>query len=149
MSFGDVDTLTLTFDKLRYISSGYDQYNESFAQLISLYKDGKMGEKEYRDAMIDGVLKYSALEFLALKAAFEIKKAINRGVFDATHVDAMAESSSHSLSSFFVAKNLPSKSTSEEKAVHHTCPKCGSSTKKSDKFCTNCGNTMRLQKIDS
>ncbi len=143
MSFGDVDTLTLTFDKLRYISSGYDQYNESFSQLIRLYKDGKMGEKEYRDAMIDAILKYSALEFLALKAVFEIKKTINRSTSGIMHLDTVTESpSSHSLSSFFVAKNLPSKSTPELKTQAVTCSKCGSNIKKSAKFCNNCGNTL-------
>lgn len=146
MSFGDVDTLTLTFDKLRYISGGYDQYNEAFVQLIALYKDGKITDLEYFSAMIDAVLKYSALEFLAIKSIFEIKKTIDRK--DPSNIESTStvieESSpqSRSLSSFFVAKNLPPKGISDAKPNDISCPKCGLFTKKSAKFCTNCGNTI-------
>src|SRR5574338_669920 len=141
MSFGDVDTLTLTFDKLRYISGGYDQYNEAFAQLIALYKDGKITDQEYFSAMIDSVLKYSALEFLAIKSIFEIKKTIDRN--DPSNIASTStgtkepSSQSRSLSSFFVAKNLSPKGISDEKPDSVSCLKCGLSTKKSAKFCTN------------
>lgn len=142
MSFGDVDTLTLTFDKLRYISSGYDQYNESFAQLVTLYKDGKIDEKQYRDAVIDSVLKYSALEFLALRSIFEIKKSIYGSSHNAEQPTSMMSlPSSPSLSSFFVAKDLHSKNKQEAKPTA-TCSKCGSGIKTSAKFCTSCGNTV-------
>ena len=144
MSFGDVDTLTLTFDKLRYISGGYDQYNEAFAQLIALYKDGKITDQEYFSTMIDSVLKYSALEFLAIKSIFEIKKTVYRNdpsnIASTPNVSEESSQQSRSLSSFFVAKNLPPKSVSDAKSNGISCQKCGLSTKKSAKFCTNCGN---------
>ena len=44
----------------------------------ALYKQGKLSEREYYYGMTDAVLKYSALEFLGLKAMFEIKKSLNR-----------------------------------------------------------------------
>src|SRR5512135_2640278 len=80
MAFGgdDVDTLALMFDKLQYIFRGYDSYIETFTQMQGLYKEGKLSEREYYHTMTDAVLKYSALEFLGLKAMFEIKKALNR-----------------------------------------------------------------------
>lgn len=145
MSFGDVDTLTLTFDKLRYISGGYDQYNEAFAQLIVLYKEGKITDREYFSAIIDSVLKYSALEFLAIKSIFEIKKTIDRNdpsnIAPTSTVIEESSSQPRSLSSFFVAKNLPPKGISDAKPSGISCPKCGLLMKKSAKFCTNCGNT--------
>lgn len=141
MSFGEVDTLTLTFDKLRYISSGYDQYNESFAQLVALYKDGKIDDKQYRDTILDSVLKYSALEFLALRSIFEIKKSIyGSSTSSVDSFSTMSPSSSPSISSFFVAKDLPS--SIKETKSNVTCPKCGTSIKKSAKFCTSCGNIV-------
>lgn len=145
MSFGDVDTLTLTFDKLRYISGGYDQYNEAFSQLISLYKDRKITDQEYFVAITDSILKYSALEFLALKSIFEIKKTIDRNdpsnISVASSTTNASSSQSPSVSSFFVAKNLPPTGISDAKP-NVTCSKCGLPTKKSVKFCTNCGNVV-------
>ena len=80
MEFGgdDVDTLALMFDKLQYIFRGYDQYIQAFTEMQGLYKQGKIAERDYYYGMTDAVLKYSALEFLGLKAMFEIKKALNR-----------------------------------------------------------------------
>ena len=74
----DVDTLALMFDKLQYIFRGYDAYVQAFTEMHSLYKQGKLSEREYYHGMTDAVLKYSALEFLGLKSMFEIKKALNR-----------------------------------------------------------------------
>lgn len=146
MSFGDVDTLTLTFDKLKYISGGYDQYNEAFTQLIDHYKDKKITDQEYFAALIDSVLKYSALEFLAIKSIFEIKKTIDRnGQSNVTGVSSVTDTSSQrspSLSSFFVSKNPTMMSISDAKSEGVSCPTCGLPTKKSAKFCTNCGNTI-------
>jgi hypothetical protein len=144
LSFGDVDTLTLTFDKLKYISGGYDQYNEAFTQLIDHYKDEKIADQEYFAALIDSVQKYSALEFLAIKSIFEIKKTIDRNdQSDVTGVSSVETSSqrSPSLSSFFVSKNLTMMGISDAKSEGVSCPTCGLPTKKSAKFCTNCGNT--------
>src|SRR5574340_1214757 len=80
MEFGgdDVDTLALMFDKLQYIFRGYDQYISAFTEMQELYEQGKLAERDYYYGMTDAILKYSALEFLGLKAMFEIKKALNR-----------------------------------------------------------------------
>ncbi len=80
MAFGgDVDTLALTFDKLQYIFRGYDQIRESFVAAHSSFKAGNMSEAEFFSHIEVGVMRFSALEFLALKAVFEIRKATARG----------------------------------------------------------------------
>lgn len=74
----DIDTLALMFDKLQYIFRGYDSYIQTFTETCDAYKQGRLSEREYYGTMTDAVLKYSALEFLGLKAMFEIKKAIKQ-----------------------------------------------------------------------
>jgi hypothetical protein len=147
MAFGgdDVDTLALMFDKLQYIFRGYDSYIETFTQMQGLYKEGKLSEREYYHTMTDAVLKYSALEFLGLKAMFEIKKALNRmnnpsSVRSSTL--AMMSGSQNSIESFISAKTLPGRNDFAQKisANEKTCTSCGKTVSSTAKFCTSCGN---------
>src|SRR5574340_1150277 len=121
MEFGgdDVDTLALMFDKLQYIFRGYDPHIQTFTEMLQAYKEGRVSEREYYAAMIDAVFKYSALEFLGLKAMFEIKKALNRmnnppstrslilGLGSGNVLGQSMSDSQNSIASFISAKSLP------------------------------------------
>ncbi len=57
MAFGgDVDTLTLTFDKLQYIFNGYGQIRHSFLEVNTMYKQGKISVAEFFDKIQEGVM---------------------------------------------------------------------------------------------
>ena len=151
MAFGgdDVDTLALMFDKLQYIFRGYDSYIETFTQMNGLYKDGKLSEREYYHTMTDAVLKYSALEFLGLKAMFEIKKALNRmnnpssvQSSTPTMISGKMSGPQNSIASFINAKSLPSRDEFTQKisANEKKCTSCGKIVSSMAKFCTSCGN---------
>ncbi len=157
MAFGgDVDTLALMFDKLQYIFRGFDPYFQSFAEMHVLYKQGKLSEREFYHGITDSVLKYSALEFLGLKALFEIKKSLNR-MNDPSSVplmspgliseNVMGDTSSrppNSLSSFITAKSLPSRDELMQKVSGNEkrCTSCGKTIPLMAKYCTTCGNRI-------
>ena len=153
MAFGgDVDTLSLTFDKLRYIFNGYDIIRDSFLEINTLHKQENITDYEFYNKMQESVMRFSALEFLAIKSMFEIKKSLYRSIGITTNTaDKTPESSasdihvsSHSVSSFIVAGILPSSisqvtpSTIEGK----NCLQCRSPIRKNSKFCTRCGNKI-------
>lgn len=151
MAFGgdDIDTLALMFDKLQYIFRGYDSYIETFTQMCGLYKEGKLSEREYYHTMTDAVLKYSALEFLGLKAMFEIKKALNRMNNPSSaqsSIPVMAPGNmsgpQNSIASFISAKSLPGRDESTQKISTNEkrCTSCGKTVSSMAKFCTSCGN---------
>ena len=147
MAFGgdDVDTLALMFDKLQYIFRGYDSYIETFTQMQGLYKEGKLSEREYYHTMTDAVLKYSALEFLGLKAMFEIKKALNRMNNPSSilsSVSTMMSGPQNSIASFISAKSLPGRDEFTQKISTNEkrCTSCGKTASNMAKFCVACGN---------
>ena len=81
MSFGgDVDTLNLLFDKLQNLLNDTQGYYESFLDTNTSYKQGKLSEKEFFEKLGDYVVAYSALEFLAVKVIFELKKSLDKAV---------------------------------------------------------------------
>ncbi len=148
MAFGgDVDTLSLTFDKLQYIFNGYGQIRDSFIDVNSAYKQGKIVHVEFFTKTQEGVMRFSALEFLAIRSIFEIKKAINRKsgiVKDSKNIDVSSTSemlpSSHSISSFVVAGVLPTpNSVNSQKPGLKNCSQCGFVVKMNVNFCTICG----------
>lgn len=152
MEFGgdDVDTLALMFDKLQYIFRGYDQYISAFTEMQDLYKQGKLAERDYYYGMTDAVLKYSALEFLGLKAMFEIKKALNR-MNNASLVPTtgMATGKAQSgpqntVASFISAKTLPGRDevVNAMSGTGNKCMSCGKMVSNTAKFCTTCGNKI-------
>ncbi|MDE1815864.1 MAG: zinc ribbon domain-containing protein [Thaumarchaeota archaeon] len=148
MAFGgDVDTLSLTFDKLQYIFNGYDQIRDSFLDANSVYKQGKF-PGNFFDKIQEGVMRFSALEFLAIKSIFEIKKSIDKssGIVKNdndinTSMDLSVPPTSHSIASFIVAGVLPTPnhSNSQKKQNEVNCPQCTTPIKKNANFCTNCG----------
>lgn len=153
MAFGgDVDTLSLTFDKLRYIFNGYDTIRDSFLEINTLYRQGNIPDYEFFNKIQESVMRFSALEFLAIKSIFEIKKSLYKSIGITTNTaDKTAESvvsdihaSNHSVSSFIVAGTLPSlRSHATSYRIENTnCLQCGSPIRKNSKFCTNCGNKI-------
>ena len=79
MSFGGVDTLNLLFDKLENLFDDSQGYYESFLDTNNMYKQGKIDDKQFFQRLGDYVVAYSALEFLAIKVLFEIRKSLNTG----------------------------------------------------------------------
>jgi hypothetical protein len=78
MSLGEVDTLNLLAEKLDNLFKDSQGYYESFLDANTLYKQGKLSDKEFFEKLGDYVVAYSALEFLAVKVIFEMKKALDR-----------------------------------------------------------------------
>ena len=76
MSFGQVDTLNMLFDKLESLFDESQGYYESFLDTNNMYKKGNISDKEFFQRLGDYVVAYSALEFLAIKVIFEIRKSL-------------------------------------------------------------------------
>jgi len=79
MSFGEVDTLGMLFDKLQTLFDESQGYYESFLDTNNMYKAGKISDKDFFQKLGDYTVAYSALEFLAIKVIFELKKSVGSG----------------------------------------------------------------------
>ncbi len=79
MSFGEVDTLNMLFDKLESLFDESQGYYETFLDTNNMYKKGQLSDKEFFQKLGDYVVAYSALEFLAVKVMFEMRKTIGSG----------------------------------------------------------------------
>jgi hypothetical protein len=79
MSFGEVDTLNMLFDKLSSLFDESQGYYESFLDTNNMYKKGLLSDKEFFQKLGDYTVAYSALEFLAIKVIFEMKKSLGAG----------------------------------------------------------------------
>jgi hypothetical protein len=79
MSFGEVDTLNMLFDKLQSLFDESQGYYESFLDTNNMYKKGLLSDKEFFQKLGDYTVAYSALEFLAIKVIFEMKKSLGTG----------------------------------------------------------------------
>ena len=79
MSYGEVDTLNMLFDKLQALFDESQGYYESFLDTNNMYKKGQIGDKEFFQKLGDYTVAYSALEFLAIKVIFEIRKNLGSG----------------------------------------------------------------------
>ena len=75
MSFGEVDTRGMLFDKLQSLFDESQGYYESFLDTNNMYKKGQISDKEFFQKLGDYTVAYSALEFLAIKVIFELKKS--------------------------------------------------------------------------
>ncbi|MEW5841540.1 zinc ribbon domain-containing protein [Nitrososphaera sp.] len=78
MSFG-VDTLGGLSEKLKQLSNDNQSMYESFLDATQLFKQGKMGDKEYFAKMGEYLVAQSAMTFLAIRVIFEIKGAMEKG----------------------------------------------------------------------
>ncbi|MGI0072503.1 MAG: hypothetical protein ACREA3_01670 [Nitrosotalea sp.] len=149
MAFGgDVDTLNLLFDKLQYIFSGYNPIRDSFLEMNNLYKQGKISERDFFEKLHESINRFSALEFLLIKTAFEIKKTLDKssGRSSSKHEipSVNLPPPSNSLASFITAKNLP---RSDVYALYqgagNVCSRCSVIMNRLSKFCTNCGSKLQ------
>ncbi len=78
MSMGEVDTLGMLAEKLDNLFTDSQGYYESFLETNTLYKNGKLDDREFFQKMGDYIVAYSALEFLSIKVIMELKKALGK-----------------------------------------------------------------------
>ena len=78
MSFG-VDTLGGLAEKLKQLINDTQNLYEEFIDANQLYKQGKMGDKEFFTNIGEYLISTSALNFLAVRVILEIKNAMDKG----------------------------------------------------------------------
>lgn len=78
MSFG-VDTLGGLTEKLKQQINDTQNLYESFLDANQLYKQGKMGDKDFFVQLGEYLVSTSALNFLAVRVILEIKNALDKG----------------------------------------------------------------------
>jgi len=172
MSFGNVDTFNLLFDKLQNLLNDSQGYYESFLDANNLYKQGKMSDKEFFEKLGDYVVAYSALEFLAVKVIFELKKSVDKiaggsllgttqvtgsvsmggfGSPSPTHISAATmpglgrpPSIVSAASAFGNPGTLPTPDPGlmPQSLSGPSCSSCGIALKSTAKFCTKCGKKI-------
>ena len=171
MSFGNVDTFNLLFDKLQNLLNDSQGYYESFLDANNLYKQGKMSDKEFFEKLGDYVVAYSALEFLAVKVIFELKKSVDKiavssapgtqvigsatiggfGSPSSTHISAATmpglgrpPSIVSASSAFGNPGTLPTPDPNliPQSSSGPSCSSCGTPLKSTAKFCTKCGKKI-------
>ena len=155
---GEVDTLNMLFDKLDALLNDSQGYYEAFLDMNNMYKQGKVSDREFFQKLGDYVVAYSALEFLAVKVLFEVRKSLRSGSGqtqspglmpgmgqpDAARVGTSANPVGgppgivSAQASFSQPGTLP---TPDPSLVPKQpgCPSCGAQPKPNSKFCTSCG----------
>ena len=172
MSFGEVDTLNMLFDKLDSLFNESQGYYESFLDTNNMYKKGQIGDKEFFQRLGDYVVAYSALEFLAIKVIFELRKAMRSGSGN-TQSPGLMPGMGHpgmmggippragtaqnpiggppgivsAKEAFGDVGTLPSPDPSlmprqRIQPADNGCSSCGSSLRPNAKFCTKCGTKV-------
>ncbi len=170
MSFGDIDTLNLLFDKLQNLLNDTQGYYESFLDANTMYKQGKLTDKEFFEKLGDYVVSYSSLEFLSVKVIFELKKSLDKIAGGRTSGSTMISPMPPGMGpppSQMTASTLPGlgqpPSIVSASAAFSTpgelprpdpalmpkqissgpvCNSCGSALKANAKFCSKCGNKI-------
>ena len=172
MSFGEVDTLNMLFDKLESLFDESQGYYESFLDTNNMYKQGKIGDREFFQRLGDYVVAYSALEFLSIKVIFEIRKSLKTGSVNTQSPGLMPGMGQPGMGQ--PGMTPPRAGTAEnpvggppgivsaqqafgDPGTLHTpdpalmprqtvstngCPSCGSALRPNSKFCTKCGNKL-------
>ncbi len=168
MSFGDIDTLNLLFDKLQNLLNDTQGYYESFLDANTMYKQGKLSDKEFFAKLGDYVVSYSSLEFLSVKVIFELKKSLDKissgRATGSTMASPMPPGIGHqgsqmaaatlsgsgqppSIISAAAAFSSPGELPRPDPALlpqqnpsGPVCNACGSALKANVKFCSKCGN---------
>ena len=168
MSFGDIDTLNLLFDKLQNLLNDTQGYYESFLDANTMYKQGKLSDKEFFEKLGDYVVSYSSLEFLSVKVIFELKKSLDKISSGRATGSTMASpmppgigpqgsqmaaatlpgpGQPPSIISAAAAFSSPGELPRPDPALlpqqspsGPVCSACGSALKANAKFCSKCGN---------
>jgi hypothetical protein len=78
MSFG-VDTLGGLTEKLKQLINDTQNLYESFIDANQLYKQGKMGDREFFAKIGEYLVATSAMNFLAVRVILEMKTAMEKG----------------------------------------------------------------------
>lgn len=169
MSLGEVDTLALLSEKLDGLFNESQGYYESFLDANTLYKNGKMSDREFFQKMGDYIVAYSALEFLSIKVIMELKKSLDRiaggkapggtqsaGLMPGMGVAGMATAPPpragtpgnpvggpagviSAQEAFSQPGILPTPDMHMPAHQKNQCVACGAVLKESAKFCTKCG----------
>lgn len=171
MSMGEVDTLNLLSEKLDNLFKDSQDYYESFLDANTMYKQGKLSDKEFFEKMGDYIVAYSALEFLAVKVIFEMKKALDKvgagklgttqspglmpgmapGMMGGTGMRQTTPPAQNPGSppsvfstkeSFSSPGTLPSPDPTTAPRSSTKCSGCGSDIRQGAKFCTKCGTRL-------
>ncbi len=170
MSFGDIDTLNLLFDKLQNLLNDTQGYYESFLDANTMYKQGKLSDKEFFEKLGDYVVSYSSLEFLSVKVIFELKKSLDKISSGRATGSTMASpmppgigpqgsqmaaatlpgpGQPPSIISAAAAFSSPGELPRPDPALlpqqspsGPVCSACGSALKANAKFCSKCGNKI-------
>ena len=170
MSFGDIDTLNLLFDKLQNLLNDTQGYYESFLDANTMYKQGKLSDKEFFEKLGDYVVSYSSLEFLSVKVIFELKKSLDKisggrptgSTMASPMPPGMGPQASQmtaatlpgpgqppSIISTAAAFSTPGELPRPDPALlpkqsqgGPVCNTCGSALKANAKFCSKCGNKI-------
>ena len=171
MSLGDVDTLNLLFDKLQNLLNDTQGYYESFLDANTMYKQGKLSDKEFFEKLGDYVVAYSSLEFLSVKVIFELKKSLDKissgraiGTTPTSMPPGMGSQAStvaatlpgpgrppsiiSAASAFASPGTLPTPDPTllpkqTPSGGGSMCNNCGSPVKANAKFCAKCGNKIQ------
>ena len=168
MSFGDIDTLNLLFDKLQNLLNDTQGYYESFLDANTMYKQGKLSDKEFFEKLGDYVVSYSSLEFLSVKVIFELKKSLDKISSGRTSGSTMASPMPPGMGQQVTASTLPGPGQPpsiisaaaafstpgvlpppdpalmprQNSSSGPSCNSCGIPVKSNAKFCPKCGNKI-------
>jgi hypothetical protein len=162
MAFG-VDTLGGLAEKLKKLVNDTQNLYESFLDANQLYKQGRIGNKEFFAKIGDYLVATSALNFLAVRVIIEMKSAMEKG----TSIKSPTGGSSYPSApqagfgvGGFVGTvgpatgeyTLPSPQEPTFKPVEIELPKpragtkscivCGASIPAQAKFCSKCGRSQ-------
>jgi hypothetical protein len=154
MSFGEVDTLNMLFDKLESLFDESQGYYETFLDTNNMYKKGQLSDKEFFQKLGDYVVAYSALEFLAIKVIFEMKKSMGSGSGNTQSpglMPGMAVGGAgppgivSAQETFGDPGTLPSPDPrlmprTVNQPSGNGCSSCGAELRPNAKFCTKCGS---------
>jgi hypothetical protein len=162
MSFG-VDTLGGLSEKLKQLVNDTQNLYESFIDANQLYKQGKMGDKEFFARIGEYLVATSAMNFLAVRVIIEMKSAMEKGtsIKSPTGSSASPPQAGFGVGGFVGAGGtagpsseytLPSPQEPTFKPVEIELPKpragtksciiCGASIPVQAKFCSKCGRSQ-------
>ncbi|HEV8405876.1 MAG TPA: hypothetical protein VGQ13_08220 [Nitrososphaera sp.] len=165
MSFG-VDTLGGLAEKLKQLVNDTQNLYESFTDANQLYRQGKMGGKEFFTKIGEYLVATSALNFLSARVIIEMKTAMEKGTSIKSPTGGSsypsAPQASFGIGGFVGAGGtvgpsaggyslpLPQEPTfrpveielPKQRAGTKNCIVCGASIPLQAKFCSKCGRSQ-------